>query len=253
MLRWGNSTQIRLVVLGERLRQDVVAAIPELDSTLRAITHPYVFTEAPRSSSQVEPSRLTFAFIGNATLSKGFDDFLSLAEQTANCDSQFELIGQLREDCSPLQARLKKQIEAGRFVSTAANERLATGQYRARLSAISYAVFPYRRLDYQYVASGAALDALWAAKPLIALRIPVFEELFDRLGDVGHLCTDLNHMRAVVNELSENPQPARYRAQSDALIRGRRLFEPRAVGEELRIALGLAANSATRGPDGTLS
>jgi len=245
LLRWGNSADIRLVVLSQRLRNDVVAIIPGLAQTLHGITHPYLFTDAPVTPSALDPARITFAFIGNATLSKGFDDFVSLMEQTTS-NARFELIGHLREDCPSLLPRLKAQMAKGRFVSTAANERLLTAEYRARLATISYAVFPYRRLDYQFVASGAALDALWAAKPLIALRIPVFEELFNRLGDIGYLCEDLDELRATVEDLSNHPKPDRYRAQSDALIRGRRVFEPEAVGDELRAVIGLAPNRAPR-------
>ncbi len=54
----------------------------------------------------------------------------------------------------------------------------------------------------------------------------------------------MDDLRATVNELSTNPTPDRYRAQSEALIRGRKVFEPAAVGNELRVALGLAHDQA---------
>jgi len=92
LLRWGNSADIRLVVLSQRLRDDVVALIPGLARTLNGVTHPYLFTEAPVTPSTLDPARVTFAFIGNATLSKGFDDFVSLVEQTSCCNARFELI-----------------------------------------------------------------------------------------------------------------------------------------------------------------
>jgi len=78
------------------------------------------------------------------------------------------------------------------------------------------------------------LDTLAVGKPLIAIRNPQFEEMFRDLGDIGYLCDDAGQMRELILSIARDPPRERYRRQSEAILAGRRIFQPAAVGSQLR-------------------
>jgi hypothetical protein len=109
--------------------------------------------------------------------------------------------------------------------------------FERQLGQTTYAVFPYRPSAYRLVASGSVLDALAAGKPLIALRNPQFEEMFQVMGDIGYLCDDMAGMKRLITSILRDPPRDRYRQQSRNILATRRIFEPAAVAVELRAAL----------------
>jgi glycosyltransferase involved in cell wall biosynthesis len=230
---------VRFLVLGPGLMQLVQSTEPRLAKKVGFFTHPYSFAFAPHEPSSLDGRAVTFGFLGLATRGKGFAGFLTAAGRLSSPDVHFELVGRVAPDCQPLFEQAQAGSPSGSVLAPVANERLSTSAYHTRLMALSYAVFPYQAEAYRYVRSGAALDAVWAAKPIIGLRIPALQELFDRLGDIGYLCGDYAEMEATMAEVVATKPHGRYAQQSANLIRGREAFGAPAVARELRLALGL--------------
>jgi hypothetical protein len=63
-------------------------------------------------------------------------------------------------------------------------------------------------------------------RPVIATRLPVITDLFDRFGDIGELCDDNAAAHAAIARLADNPDPARYQRQVDNLRRARQSRMP---------------------------
>jgi hypothetical protein len=230
LLRLGNG-RLRQIVLGEPIRAEVLADVPELRRNLRAIRHPYFFDGAA-PSEYPGSSPATFSFLGLVDETKGFAEFVDLASEIAPPAGdavRFDLIGGKRGAA----------IEPpGPWVKLYGNDGpLPRDVFERQLALTTYAVFPYRPSAYRLVASGSVLDALAAGKPLIALRNPQFEEMFQVMGDIGYLCDDMADMKRLIATILRDPPRDRYRQQSRNILATRRIFEPEAVAVELRAAL----------------
>jgi glycosyltransferase involved in cell wall biosynthesis len=229
LLRLGNR-RLRQIVLGEPIRAEVLADVPELRRSLRAIRHPYFFDgAAPSEYPGSAPA--TFSFLGLIDESKGFAEFVDLAGEIAPPAGdavRFDLIGGKRGAA----------VESGPWVKLYGSDGpLPRDVFERQLGQTTYAVFPYRPSAYRLVASGSVLDALAAGKPLIALRNPQFEEMFQVMGDIGYLCDDMAGMKGLIASILRDPPRDRYRQQSRNILATRRIFEPAAVAVELRAAL----------------
>ena len=78
-------------------------------------------------------------------------------------------------------------------------------------------------------------DALALARPILAFDLPIFRDLFDRFGDIGHLCRNADEMAELIR--SGFWDGRRYRGQVEAMRRAR---APRLAGrlkDDLRMAL----------------
>lgn len=62
-------------------------------------------------------------------------------------------------------------------------------------------------------AAGTLLDAIAWAKPVIARRIPLFEDMFQRYGNIGYLFDDDNDLREIVRSILSHPLSSHYRNQ----------------------------------------
>ncbi|HVY38699.1 MAG TPA: hypothetical protein VHM31_12210 [Polyangia bacterium] len=228
--------RLKQVVLGSSIRDEVARQLPAVGAHLASIRHPYLFDPAaPSDLPGAGPP--SFAFLGMVAENKGFAAFARLADEFASSQGQppvrFELIGGVPADAA---AAVPPSVR-----SHAAAGPLTRETYERLLQETSYTIFPYEPRFYSLVASGAVLDTLAAGKPLIALRNSQFEEMFAAMGDIGYLCADLAEMRAVIDGILKDPPRARYRRQSENILARRSIYEPAAVGDELRRLFSPAA------------
>ena len=236
-----NPDNLRLIVLGEHIRKGALEVAPNLAPHLDSIPHPYLFDGAADRGREIGPGPISFGMVGRAGVGKGFLDFLRLVEDTAGekwrAHARFHLAGPLSAECLD-RYREFFQGPHGDRLSGGSTNRMSLHELRAGLGSLDFVVMPYNAEAYRYTASGAALDALWAVKPVLALRTPGFEELFGRLGDIGYLCLDYAELLATVRSLATGADPERYRSQCENILRGRRVFSPVEVGKNLARVLG---------------
>jgi hypothetical protein len=232
LLRYGNR-HLRHVVLGSGIRAQIEAMDKALAPDVVAMPHPYLFgTETAGPWPDGEPVR--FGFLGLASAVKGYDRFCELALYVGRGAHRFELIGRLGPEYAQQSPPGAEWVEH----TTQGNGPLPRNCYEDRVRALTYTIFPYDAAEYSLVSSGAILDAFSFLKPCIALRVPVFEDYFRAMGDIGYLCEDPGEMQRVVRALACNSPGARYLRQRQNLERGRRMFHPEQVARQLQQALG---------------
>jgi glycosyltransferase involved in cell wall biosynthesis len=232
LLQFGNN-HVRQLVLGESIRAELVDKIPQLRERVGSIRHPYFFADTPVSALP-EGGPMTFSYLGLVDELKGFPTFVDLAAVIAPASSSavFDLIGGKRNGEPGFAGpHVKVYAEVGP---------IPRDIYERQLRELTYAVFPYDADYYKLTPSGSVMDALAAGKPFIALRNSQFEEMFSVMGDIGHLVDDPAEMKKVIWDIVNDPASyrARYEQQSRNILEKRDLYGPKAVGEQLKVALG---------------
>ena len=119
---------------------------------------------------------------------------------------EFHAIGRVPADGSLLLA-----MEA--LATKPCTERLSRSDFINGVKQLHFIIFPHEASNYKLNSSGTMLDALASAKPLIARRIPLFENMFLKYGDIGYLFSTDMELKAIVEHILEDVDIARYHQQ----------------------------------------
>lgn len=235
-------SQMKLVVLGQHIIKNLSRDYPSLSKHFSAIEHPYNF---PNQGHPIAKAPVTsFGFLGLGNGHKGFPLFLELIKAVSKRfhekqDLRFSFIGRVAPDCTTIfQEFLSSPFSD--LLQTPANRVMPRDEYDAAVSKLDYIIMPYDDKFYRYVYSGSSLDALLYLKPIIALKGTFFDSLFSTAGDIGYLCNNMSEMIAIVHDLIENPDPARWAKQRDNLFAARQYYSPHAIANSLARISGRA-------------
>ncbi len=66
-------------------------------------------------------------------------------------------------------------------------ERMSRDEYINRLKNLHFVCLFYDKY-YEFSASGVLMDSIAWGKPIVATRLPIFENLENLYGDIGYLC-----------------------------------------------------------------
>ena len=231
VLRWGGLDRLKIIVPGESIRKITLHEIPAAEPYVHALNLPYFF---PPAEVPIEPidRRVRFGFLGVATRRKGIDFFFQLAqevitgERSCGPEPQFTVIGRiLDQTCRDM---------AGSYVSAPSTDTfLPLEEMMDLVRPVHYAVFPYVTEEYQLVASAAFLDALAYVKPIIAVRNPYFEYIFEQMGDIGYMVHSQAEIKDVVRDILSCWPPQVYTTQCENIINGRLIFTPAYLASQL--------------------
>jgi hypothetical protein len=168
-----------------------------------------------------------FGFFGVSAV-PGFDLVVRIARElkAEGCTAEFSMVGHLNhpEDRN-------KDYSA---VPDASMDVLSPAEYAERARRLTYALWTTRSHRSGLVASSTFLDALSFVKPIVYLSNPLIDGYARELGDIGYSCADDAVLRDTIRQLAKHPPVERYIRQCDAILSGRRAFEPDIVGAALR-------------------
>jgi hypothetical protein len=219
--------RVRFLVLEDAIRRALVRQAQAAAQTTDVLPHPI----SPIEVREAEPNTLTvplrIGLVGQATESKGITPFLALARtfrQTHPDAVSFHLVGN-----APRDADLSAFAVLNEPVPTL---HISRPDFLEKLGRLHYVCLLLQPSYYELSASGALMDAVIWMRPIIATRVPIIVDLFDRFGDIGELCDDLDGVCAAIVRLASAPDPARYGRQIDNLrrIRESRLPDALAAG-----------------------
>jgi glycosyltransferase involved in cell wall biosynthesis len=176
--------RIQHVVLEESVRNAVIEEMPFLRNRITVLDHPIPCDSQPKEFTNFVPP-IQFGFLGRVSEHKGFRDFLSVASDISKQfpgQANFHIIG------SFIQGKNYPNIPEFAFLSTKPKtDKLSREEYIQKLNKLHYVCFFYGSY-YEFCASGALLDCVALEKPIIASKLPIFENLSKRYGDIGYLC-----------------------------------------------------------------
>jgi hypothetical protein len=99
---------------------------------------------------------------------------------------------------------------------------------------ITYAVGTANPDDYRLAASASFLDALSYGIPGLYLRNRYIEHYFDRMGDIGYLCSTAAEIEETALSLAADFPVSRYVQQRQNILLGRQVFDPKTIATQLR-------------------
>jgi hypothetical protein len=215
----GNSG-IQYLVLEESIRKAVLDSLPFLSGKIEVLEHPISPNEGTTQIDDLNKP-IRFGFLGLADHAKGFPVFQELAKHISakyGHQVEFHAIGHL-----PKNENLVSGLEA--LSTKPANTLMSREQYVNAVKRLHFIVLPHQAQSYNLTASGVLLDAITWGKPVIARKIPIFETLFERYGEIGYLFDNDEELKTSVETILTAADEPRYRNQ---IVNLRRLQKARA-------------------------
>ena len=231
----GNTAKIHYLVPGPPpiIEQGLKNYLPRLHNCISPIELAYVFAD-PIGSEPFQDDVIHFGFYGYATLRKGADIFFKLADEVSSARTNyrpvFVLIGNIRDK------QLKDMPHASVSIPSP-NAPLSQEEFDKYGKRIDYTLFFHLASGYELNGTAAILDAFSYLKPIIALKTPLSEYYFNKMGDVGYLCESYSDVKKAVLEVLETKPIGRYRVQQDNILAKRGQFSPAGIAPKFRVLL----------------
>jgi hypothetical protein len=226
-LNIANAQNIKYLVYGNSIKTNLIKKFPRIQDYILSIDLPYLFDD-DQNIRKLQEDCITFGFFGVGTSAKGIDEFFSLPNHIStkyNHKPKYVVIGQI------LDKKLRKQIPE-KIIIPSVNKPLSRDEYEYYAQSINYSVMIHKPYLYNFTASGSFFDALKYQIPIIAIRNPFFEFYFNKLGNIGYMCSTMDEVYAKINEILRDPPVEEYQIQINNLIRGRKYFDPRTPGSQ---------------------
>ena len=79
---------------------------------------------------------------------------------------------------------------------------LSRAEYELNVDLLDYSIFFYPESEYIFRASGAIADAIAHCKPIICLKHPIFEYMFENGGDIGFMCDTVEGITKLLKKVT---------------------------------------------------
>lgn len=118
---------------------------------------------------------------------------------------------------------------------------LTRSQYENELKLLDYCIFFYPPHQYIYRASGAVVDFINGLIPIITLKHPFFDYLFEIGGNIGFTCNDLDEMEILLQKIANADQEIldQYKQQQKNIQLLQEQFSVDAIAEDLKHQMAL--------------
>jgi hypothetical protein len=199
---------IQYIVLEESIANTALKRLPFLAGNLEVLEHPISPNES--SSDDLKLTQpILFGFLGLADRPKGFPVFVKLANGITAAHgacAEFHVIGRYPQgDASTNGTEV--------LATKPSTSMMSRADFVNRLRLIHFIILPHEADPYRLTTSGVLLDAVAWQKPVIARKIPIFESMFKKHGDIGYLFTDDQDLMKIVRQIIERSDQSRYQQQ----------------------------------------
>jgi glycosyltransferase involved in cell wall biosynthesis len=220
---------IHYIVLEQTICDTVLRNFPLLLGKIDTLEHPISPSQGELPAIQLaEPIR--FGFLGLADKPKGFPVFVEMANHiTAQFGTrvEFHAIGHLPKNSGPMSG-------TSALCTSPQSGHMSRASFLEAIACLHFIVLPHEPGRYTLAASGVLLDAFACGKPVIARKIPIFESMFKKHGDIGYLFNDDHELKSILERIVKEPDKCRYQCQIQHLRSARKLRHPQMLAEVYR-------------------
>jgi hypothetical protein len=232
-LKYFNNNKLKIIVLGDHIKENLKKLHPELDRYIFSLNMPYFFRnfeiKVPKNNN------LVFGFLGVVSEKKGGYTYLRLVNEiTKNklLKCEFRLIGQITDpNIDSKDLSYFKNRPSNLFAP------MKLDTFITEVNSIDYSIFCFTKESYQLSCSATFYDALSFVKPIIALKTPFFEYYFKKLGDIGYLCENAEELYKCTISLTTNFDVERYKLQCQNILSAREILGEQQTSEQLQTIL----------------
>jgi hypothetical protein len=220
---------LRFMVLEQGISDTLATLLPKGAARTDVLELPINVAEVAGQQAPPFAPPIRIGLVGLASAAKGTALFLEIArEMTVRFPGKvtFHHVGRLTPEADPAPFAILAEPP-----STA---HLPRAEFTARLAALHYVFLPISERYYNLSASGALLDAMTWAKPVIARALPIVTPHFRRFGDIGYLCDNDAAMRTAVETILTSMDADRYARQVTAMQALRAARTPAALAGTYR-------------------
>jgi len=186
------------LVLGDRIRKNLVKLIPSINNNLVAIDHPY--SEKKMRNTNHNYQKIKIACIGWGIQGKGIDDFNNLVSKYYNNNHnliEFYYIGKLENDVI-IDQRIILPFPGNKFVPK--------DEYEQMIAKMNCILFLFPVDSYKLTASGSLLEAVSFNLPIIALKNEYFNEVFEKSLLKGFLFDSVDEIYNFISSLRDGTE-----------------------------------------------
>jgi len=220
---------LRFLVLEQGILDTLAVRLPAAAARTDVLELPINMAEVAGQEVPAFAAPIRIGLVGLATAAKGTELFLDIArEMTARFPGKvtFHHVGRLTPEADPAAFAVLAEPPSAAH--------LPREKFVARLAALHFVFLPLREGYYNLSASGAMLDAMTWAKPVIARALPIVVPHFRRFGDIGYLCESDAAMRGAVESILVAMDAGRYARQVAAMQALRAARTPAALAGRYR-------------------
>lgn len=212
---------LNFILLSSAMASDFKGMIsPHNRPRIHGMDHPYIRPEIIDNATDGHNPALRIGIPGAITPQRGLPQIKELLLSFPDNGTRLYGISHCSEN-----------IDSPYFIPLNTSGRLTPyEEYGRNIASMDILLLLYKPGSYRFTASGAALEAIWQQKPIIALRNEYIEYLFRKFGPMGFICNDIHEMTSIISNLTRE----QLSAFSDNLTSARTALLPTNITSQLR-------------------
>ena len=193
------SPGMHFIVLGDVILDNLRPLISDaMYARFASVDHPVEDTQSDNVNQQSESTgkKVHIGSVGIMNYYKGSDLLCRILAENKFPRVEFSIVGQIQDHLDDFR-------NLGVTIPENPQEALNEEDFKRGVESLDFILLTYPTDNYRLIASGAFLDTLRYAKPLIALRTDYFEYMFRKYGAVGYLADDEQHLVELLQKAPE--------------------------------------------------
>lgn len=220
-------SNLYFAVMGDSILRNIGCVIgADLHLRFISVDHSYIFGQT--TANLVKQKSLQVGTVGVMNHQKGYDMLCELAGKLSSTHNvELSVTGRIFGDVQRL-SDLGIDIPSNNGLVPIDGD-----EFSERIERLNYILFLYPTYSYKMIASGAIMDSIDKARPIISLRNDYFDYLFDKYGAFGYMASTIDEIVEIIEGICDG----KTESQNYDFDRLRAKLSPENISVELDKAL----------------
>jgi hypothetical protein len=227
--RLRNIRYVTPLFYGKSIKQKLFELYPDFNSSNTVtIDHPYDYMSAIQDKKCKIP--IFIANIGVAIMIKNSHLIFQLAELCKHEINEkkiiFTQIGNISKEVKTYANPLVRQLYTN-------SEFIDSKDFEKALQEANYFIYFYTKNGYYDMCpSGTFFDAIKYETPIISMHNDFFDYYFDKLGNIGYLCSSLEEMQEIIKSIAVGQKIEEYNLQKNNIKKAKKTLSINNIAKE---------------------